>query len=103
MAFIDAAWTLVEEGATLVTTSCGFLVTAQKALADALPVPVVTSSLLQIPQVQAGLPEGRRVGVITFDARRLSQAQLAAAGAPPDTPLVGLERSEEHTSELQSL
>src|SRR3546814_11025821 len=63
MAFIDAAWTLVEEGATLVTTSCGFLVTAQKALADALPVPVVTSSLLQIPQVQAGLPAGRRVGV----------------------------------------
>src|SRR3546814_11108296 len=40
MAFIDAAWTLVEEGATLVTTSCGFLVTAQQALADALPVPV---------------------------------------------------------------
>src|SRR3546814_1756955 len=83
MAFIDAVWTLVEEGATLVTTSCGFLVTAQKALADALPVPVVTSSLLQIPQVQAGLPEGRRVGVITFDARRLSQPQPAAAGAPP--------------------
>jgi Asp/Glu/hydantoin racemase len=91
MAFIDAAWSLVEDGATLITTSCGFLVTAQKALGEALPVPVVTSSLLQIPQVQAGLPDGRRVGILTFDARRLSEAQLAAAGAPPDTPLVGLE------------
>src|SRR3546814_10097205 len=45
MAFIEAGWALVEEGATLITTSCGFLVTAQKALAEALPVPVVTSSL----------------------------------------------------------
>src|SRR3546814_16362954 len=64
------------EGATLITTSCGFLVTAQKALAEALPVPVVTSSLLQIPQVQASLPPGRRVGVLAYDARRLSIAQL---------------------------
>src|SRR3546814_19709967 len=59
------------------------------------PYTTLFRSLLQIPQVQAGLPEGRRVGVITFDARRLSQAQLAAAGAPPDTPLVGLEEGRE--------
>jgi Asp/Glu/hydantoin racemase len=90
-AFITAGRALVEEGATLITTSCGFLVTAQKALAEALPVPVVTSSLLQIPQVQAGLPAGWRVGVITFDSRRLTARHLAAAGAPADTPVVGLE------------
>jgi hypothetical protein len=95
MAFIDAGWALVEEGVTLITTSCGFLVTAQKALGEALPVPVVTSSLLQIPQLLAGLPQGRRVGVLTFDARRLSEAQLAAAGAPLDTPLAGLEEGRE--------
>jgi hypothetical protein len=91
MAFIEAGWALVEEGATFITTSCGFLVTAQKALGEALPVPVVTSSLLQIPEVQAGLPASRRVGVLTYDARRLSEAQLSAAGAPPGTPCVGLE------------
>lgn len=95
MAFIEAGWALVEEGATLITTSCGFLVTAQKPLAEALPVPVVTSSLLQIPQVQASLPPGRRVGVLAYDARRLSIAQLAAAGAPPDTPVAGLEGGSE--------
>src|SRR3546814_14994085 len=81
MAFIEAGWALVEEGATLITTSCGFLVTAQKPLAEALPVPVVTSSLLQIPQVQASLPPGRRVGVLAYDARRLSIAQLAIGRA----------------------
>jgi Asp/Glu/hydantoin racemase len=90
-AFVAAGRQLVEEGATLITTSCGFLVTAQKALAEALPVPVVTSSLLQIPQVQVALPPGRRVGVITFDSRCLTARHLAAAGAPADTPVVGLE------------
>ena len=94
-AFIAAGRELVAEGATLVTTSCGFLVTAQQALEDALPVPVVTSSLLQIPEVAARLPAGKRVGVLTFDARRLTAAHLAAAGAPPDTPLAGLEEGGE--------
>lgn len=90
-AFVAAGRDLVAEGADLVTTSCGFLVTAQDALQAALPVPVVTSSLLQVPAVQAGLPAGARVGVITIDAGRLSPAHLAAAGAPADTPLAGLE------------
>lgn len=94
-AFIAAGRGLVAEGATLITTSCGFLVTAQRALEEALPVPVVTSSLLQIAAVQDGLPAGRRVGVITFDSRRLSPAHLAAAGAPVDTPVAGLESGRE--------
>lgn len=94
-AFVAAGRELAAEGATLITTSCGFLVTAQRALEEALPVPVVTSSLLQVPAVQAALPQDRRVGVITFDARRLGPAHLAAAGAPPDTPVAGLEEGGE--------
>jgi Asp/Glu/hydantoin racemase len=90
-AFIAAGRDLVAEGATFLTTSCGFLVTAQAALQAALPVPVVTSSLLQVAAIQNALPENQRVGVITFDARRLSPAHLAAAGAPADTPVAGLE------------
>jgi len=91
VAFIEAGLALVAEGATHITTSCGFLVTVQRALEEALPVPVVTSSLLQIPDIQAALPPGRRCGVITFDAGRLGAPHLAAAGAPDDTPVVGLE------------
>lgn len=94
-AFAEAGAALVAEGATLLTTSCGFLVTAQEDLQARLPVPLVTSSLLQIPTVAAGLPGGRRVGVITFDSRRLSPAHLSAAGASPDTPVAGLEGGRE--------
>lgn len=95
VAFIEAGLALAEAGATLITTSCGFLVSAQAALQEALPVPVVTSSLLQIAEVQAGLPAGRRVGVITYDAERLDPGHLADAGAPPDTPVTGLPRDGE--------
>ena len=44
--FIDAAVGLARDGATLISTSCGFLARYQSALQAAVPVPVVTSSLL---------------------------------------------------------
>jgi hypothetical protein len=82
--FIDAARGLVAEGAAAITTSCGFLVQFQAALQAALPVPVWTSSLLRLPELQ-------RPGVLTVDAASLSAAHLRAAGAAADTPVEGLE------------
>jgi hypothetical protein len=83
--FIAAARELVHEGASAITTSCGFLVRWQRALQQALPVPVWTSSLLALP----GLA---RPGVVTVDARSLGAAELQAAGAQPDIPVQGLEQ-----------
>jgi hypothetical protein len=88
--FVAAGRRLVERGAVAIGTSCGFLVLHQRALAAALPVPVATSSLLQLPWVQATLPPGARCGVVTFDARALGAEHLEAAGAPADTPVAGL-------------
>ncbi|MGH7330398.1 MAG: aspartate/glutamate racemase family protein, partial [Polyangiaceae bacterium] len=47
--FIDAARRLEQRGASLITTSCGFLILFQAALQAAIRVPVVTSSLLAVP------------------------------------------------------
>lgn len=88
--FIEAGHRLVQRGAVAIGTSCGFLVLHQRRLADALPVPVATSSLLQVASVQAMLPAGKRCGVITFDAAALSARHLACAGVPPDTPVEGM-------------
>lgn len=88
--FVAAGERLIERGATAITTSCGFLITYQAALAARLPVPVATSALLLIPQLRQMLPPGKRVGVLTFSGKSLSAAHLAAAGAAPDTPVVGL-------------
>ena len=93
--FVAAGDHLVAAGARAITTSCGFLALFQAELTQALPVPVMTSSLIQVPMVQAWLPRGKRVGVITIDAGRLSPTHLASAGIPPDTPVAGVEHGNE--------
>jgi Asp/Glu/hydantoin racemase len=93
--FIAAARELVEMGAEAITTTCGFLSLFQRELAEAVSVPVATSSLLQVPWVQATLPPGQRAGVLTVSATSLTAAHLRAAGAAEDTPVVGVENGQE--------
>ncbi len=93
--FIAAARDLVDLGAEAITTNCGFLSLFQAEIAQAIGVPVATSSLLQVPWVQATLPPGRRVGVVTVSAASLTPRHLAAAGAPADTPVAGTEGGRE--------
>ena len=88
--FTAAIDDLAGAGCSAVTTTCGFLVRWQAALARASRVPVLTSSLLQLGLVQATLPAGRRAGIVTYSARDLDAETLRAAGAPPDTPLEGV-------------
>ncbi len=76
--FVEAAQTLVAEGARAITSSCGFLLRWQAELQAAVPVPVWTSSLLLLP----GL---KRPGVVTVDA-----AALAALPAVAGVPVAGL-------------
>lgn len=88
--FVDAAIGLAALGVDGIVTSCGFLVSFQQALAARCPVPVATSSLLQIPSVAALLPQGQRVGVLTARESALTPAHLRAAHAPADLPVAGL-------------
>ena len=94
-AFLEAADELVRLGAEAITTNCGFLSLFQQQLAAHVRVPVATSSLMQVPWVQALLPPGRRVGLVTVCAATLTPAHLAAAGVPPDTPVAGTESGRE--------
>ncbi len=94
-AFIAGAQALVRDGAEAITTTCGFLALQQRELAAAVAVPVATSSLLQVPWVQATLPPGRRVGIVTVSAAALTPAHLAAVGIAADTPVAGTEGGRE--------
>jgi len=87
--FIEAGHALIADGATALTTSCGFLARWQAELQAALPVPVWTSALLWLPALQRELGV-ERVGVITADARSFDAALLRGAGAAIDTPFEGL-------------
>jgi hypothetical protein len=84
--FVDAARRLVREGATMLSTSCGFLASYQDALSQAVDVPVITSSLLQAARLA-------RPGIVTIDAASLTPSVLAAARVPDATPVQGVEPS----------
>jgi Asp/Glu/hydantoin racemase len=88
--FINAAMELIELGVGAISTSCGFLALFQKELQAAIPVPVASSSLLQVPLAKAMLPVGKRIGILTFQADKLTARHLAAVGVDTDTPVEGL-------------
>jgi hypothetical protein len=93
--FLDAATDLVAQGAEAIATNCGFLALFQKELAAHVRVPVATSALMQVPWVQATLPPGQRVGVVSVSAQSLTPRHLEAAGVPLDTPIAGTENGQE--------
>ncbi len=70
---------LEHDGARAITTSCGFLVLLQKEMQAAVKVPVITSSLLQLPGL---LKLHAKVGVLTISAGKLGVEHLRAASVP---------------------
>ena len=94
-AIYGTAQRLVKEGADGIASTGGFFSIYQAELSARCQVPVATSSLMQIPLVERLLPPGKRVGVITVQSGQLSADHLVAAGAAPDTPVVGTENGRE--------
>jgi len=86
--FIQAAKQLVDQGAALITTSCGFLAAYQDVLSQAVDVPVVTSSLLQCRDYAAP-------GIVTIDSAALTSRILAAVQVPAHTPVQGVQPGSE--------
>ena len=63
--FTQAARELEADGVKLITTSCGFLAVAQRELQAAVQVPVLTSSLLQVPLAARLIRPDQSVAIIT--------------------------------------
>ena len=84
--FVEAAKELEAEGVKAITTSCGYLALFQRELADAVSVPVFTSSLIQAPMVSRMLRADQRVGLFVADSRTITEEHLNSAGI--DFPVV---------------
>jgi len=95
--FIAAARELVADGVDGITTNCGFLSLFQEELADAVGVPVATSSLMQVAQVNRLLPKDRRAGILTISSSTLTPLHLEKAGVPAGTPVGSTEGGREFT------
>ena len=85
--FIEAGLALVAQGATAISTSCGFLARWQRELQAALPVPVWSSSLMKLAELRG---QGLSCGVITIDAAALMPGHFDAVAADPSTPVEGI-------------
>lgn len=78
--FVEGARFLEEQGCRCITTSCGFVIAFQKQLAAAVKVPVITSSLLQVPMVARMLPVEQKVGILTANSETLDPRHFLVPG-----------------------
>ncbi|KAL2680336.1 hypothetical protein Neosp_007933 [[Neocosmospora] mangrovei] len=53
-------------------------------LAARLPIPIATSSLMQVPSLRALIPANKAIGVLTYDSTRLGDAHLLALDIKPE-------------------
>lgn len=94
-AFVEAAQELVSDGVDGITTNCGFLSLFQDDLADAVGVPVASSSLMQVAMVNHLMPRNRRAGILTISGSTLGEEHLRKAGVPEGTPVGSTEGGRE--------
>lgn len=78
-AVIQAAKELVQEGAQLVTSGCGYFIRYQKAVRNASDVPVFLSSLLLAPFLERMLPEDKALGIIVASKTVVTRYELLKA------------------------
>ena len=92
--FIDAGLELIQQGARAITSDCGFMALFQEQLAEALPVPVMLSSLLQVPFIHRMLRKNEKVGILTAQGQNLTERHFRAAGIDASTVVVlGMEET----------
>jgi hypothetical protein len=77
--FLAAARILVDKGVSAIAGNCGLMIVHQAALAAALPVPVLMSSLVQLPMIASLLGPNARIGVIASNDRSLRAEHLSMA------------------------
>ncbi|QRM32837.1 hypothetical protein [Microvirga sp. VF16] len=75
-ACIAAAKRLVERGAAVITANCGYFIRHQAAVAAAVNVPVVTSSLLLLPTLLNQLPPRSKLAVLVAQPKHLTDDML---------------------------
>jgi hypothetical protein len=94
---IKDAQAMVAGGIKAITTSCGFNAIFQRELVAALPVPVFTSSLLQVAWIRQMMPLDGEIAVLTANAGALRAEHLRAVGIlnTEGLHILGLERCSE--------
>lgn len=78
--FIQAAKELELSGVEAISGSCGFLALYQRDIAAAVNIPVLLSSLLQVPLLQMMYSPKVRIGILTASKQALTPKHLEGVG-----------------------
>ena len=81
---VAAAQELQEMGVKAISSNCGFMLHYQETVAASVSVPVMLSSLLQLPMIACSIGKQRRIAVLTAFTDRLTPDVLALSGLPAD-------------------
>jgi Asp/Glu/hydantoin racemase len=94
---VDASRALEAQGVRAIVGGCGFLARYQDDIAEAVNIPVVTSSLVQVPMVQTLIGPHRRVGIITAHGGILAEDAFGGWGWAVSGASVVIEGLEDST------
>jgi hypothetical protein len=88
--FVAGVRALERAGVGAVITSCGFLAAYQRELADAVSIPVFSSSLMQVPLAARCIRNDQRVAVLTGRAVLTDRHFRGAGWSSREIPVVQL-------------
>jgi len=92
---VRTARELEAAGVRAITSDCGYMMHFQKQIAASVSIPVMLSSLLQLPFIMSTLPPDQTVGIVCANARRLTPELLALVNIQPgrQPAIIGLENT----------
>lgn len=73
---IDTARELEKMGVRAIASDCGYMIHFQAEVAAAVSVPVIMSSLVQLPMLERSIGPDRKIGVICANRPRLTADML---------------------------
>jgi len=92
---IRTAKELEMHGVRAISSDCGYMIHFQSVVAEAVSVPVIMSSLIQLPMLERTISKDKRIGLICAKKSRMTEDMLLAAGLQDSGRVViyGMEHS----------
>ena len=85
---IESVKQLQSEGAKVISSACGFFGNFQEQAANAVDIPVLLSSLVQLPMIETGLKVGQKIGILTAYEKGLTESLLKSCGVTNSSNLI---------------
>jgi Asp/Glu/hydantoin racemase len=99
-AFCEAAKTLEQDGACAIVSTCGFLISVQTEISNAVKIPVMVSSLSLYPTIRARVGD-KKIGILTASKAALGGSALKSADIQTnDVVIEGFEDCEAFSSAI---